>query len=282
MQRPGSAGPARVDHIPPVPDDCNCKRKSIGCFLIVGAAARVMPVTTFRIGEAAELLGVSDDTVRRWVDAGPAAADRDEHGHRAIDGADLAGVRPVAGRRAGRADRDARRRATGCAASSPRVIRDTVMAQVDIQAGPFRVVSLMSREAADELGLSSASVAVAVIKSTTVVVERTGGSAMRTMRLRRPRSRSPPCSLAGCGGGGDSRRPGAGSAAPRPRPAVTGTVTVFAAASLTESFTADRQGLRGGQPGHQGDVQLRRQLGLASRSTRARRPTCSPRPARRT
>ena len=52
------------------------------------------------------------------------------------------------------------------------VIKDTVMAQVDIQAGPFRIVSLMSREAADELDLQVGSVAVAVIKSTTVVVER--------------------------------------------------------------------------------------------------------------
>jgi molybdopterin-binding protein len=60
------------------------------------------------------------------------------------------------------------------------VVKDTVMAQVDIQAGPFRIVSLMSREAVDELDLKVGSVAVAVIKSTTVVVERAGGARART------------------------------------------------------------------------------------------------------
>jgi molybdopterin-binding protein len=128
-------------------------------------------VTTYRIGEAAELLGVSPDTVRRWIDAGRLAAARDGQGHRAIDGADLAGFarsladQPDAG--AGRSS--ARNRLPGIVTA---ISRDTVMAQVDIQAGPFRVVSLMSREAVDELGLEVGSRAVAVIKSTTVVVER--------------------------------------------------------------------------------------------------------------
>ena len=127
----------------------------------------------FRIGAAAELLGVSADTVRRWVDAGRLAASRDEHGHRVINGVDLAGfARTLAGEPDGRAEESsARNRLRGIVTA---VVKDTVMAQVDIQAGPFRVVSLMSREAVDELDLRVGSVAVAVIKSTTVVVERSG------------------------------------------------------------------------------------------------------------
>ena len=125
----------------------------------------------FRIGESAELLGVSADTVRRCVDAGRLPAVRDEHGHRAIDGADLAAfARSQAGAPDGRVEASsARNRLRGIVTA---VVKDTVMAKVDIQAGPFRVVSLMSREAVDELSLGVGSVAVAVIKSTAVVVEK--------------------------------------------------------------------------------------------------------------
>jgi molybdopterin-binding protein len=131
----------------------------------------VAVVTTYRIGEAAELLGVSVDTVRRWVDAGRLTADRDDHGHRSIAGTDLARFartladEPDPGTRRS----SARNRLRGIVTA---ITRDSVMAQVDIQAGPFRVVSLMSREAVDELGLEVGSTATAVIKSTTVVVER--------------------------------------------------------------------------------------------------------------
>jgi molybdopterin-binding protein len=128
-------------------------------------------VAVFRIGEAAELLGVSGDTVRRWIDSGRLTATRDEHGHRAIAGADLAAYAHGMGADAdGRSDQSsARNRLRGIVTN---IVKDTVMAQVDIQAGPFRVVSLMSREAVDQLDLEVGSLAVAVIKSTTVVVER--------------------------------------------------------------------------------------------------------------
>jgi molybdopterin-binding protein len=135
-------------------------------------------VTVFRLGEVAELLGVSSDTVRRWIDGGRLAAVRDEHGHREIDGVDLAAfVRSqAADPEEGSEFSSARNRLRGIVTA---VVKDTVMAQVDIQAGPFRLVSLMSREAVDELDLRVGCVAVAVIKSTTVVVERSTVGAAR-------------------------------------------------------------------------------------------------------
>jgi molybdopterin-binding protein len=128
-------------------------------------------MTSFRIGEAAGVLGVSVDTVRRWVDGGRLPAARDVHGHRRIGGGDLAAfARSLAvGGDERAALSSARNRFRGIVTG---VVKDSVMAQVEIQAGPFRVVSLMSREAVDDLGLDVGSVAVAVVKSTNVVVER--------------------------------------------------------------------------------------------------------------
>ncbi|WP_285758654.1 TOBE domain-containing protein [Nocardiopsis ansamitocini] len=122
-----------------------------------------------RIGEAAELIGVSPDTVRRWVDSGRLTARRDEHGHRLIEGADLAAfMRDNADADPALSAMSARNRFRGLVTH---VVRDEVMAQVEIQAGPHRVVSLMSREAADALGLEVGSQATAIVKSTSVIVE---------------------------------------------------------------------------------------------------------------
>ena len=124
----------------------------------------------FKMGEAADLLGVSVDTVRRWAEAGRLRTRRTTGGQRLVEGKALA---RFAAERAGEP-------ATTPVAESARnhfpglvtkVIKDKVMAQVEIQAGPYRVVSLMSREAADELELVPGVLAVASVKSTNVVVE---------------------------------------------------------------------------------------------------------------
>ena len=128
----------------------------------------------YRLPRVAGLLGVSDDTVRRWVEAGRLKAHDDSAGHRVVAGTDLAefarssaesstpwwGSLPAA---------SARNQLPGIVT---RVQRDGVMAQVELQCGPFRVVSLMSREAADDLGLEPGVMAVASVKATTVVVIR--------------------------------------------------------------------------------------------------------------
>nr|WP_196791101.1 TOBE domain-containing protein [Motilibacter aurantiacus] len=121
--------------------------------------------------EAAELLGVSDDTLRRWADSGRLTTGVGPGGRRTVEGVELARLagelaatpveRPVA-------RESARNRFRGIVTH---VVRDTVMAQVEIQAGPHRVVSLLSREAADELQLEPGVLAVASVKATNVVVE---------------------------------------------------------------------------------------------------------------
>jgi molybdopterin-binding protein len=126
-------------------------------------------VTDFRITEAAELLDVSPDTVRRWADSGKVAAVRDSNGRRIIDGASLAAfVSTQAEISAARTTSSARNRFSGLVTG---IKKDRVMAQIEIQAGPHRIVSLMSREALDDLNLHVGSVAAAVVKSTAVVVE---------------------------------------------------------------------------------------------------------------
>ena len=124
-----------------------------------------------RISEAAALLGVSDDTVRRWAEQGRLALRKAGNGRAVVDGAALAALaRELAAdpQPAARGTRSARNTLRGIVTD---VVRDTVMAQVELQAGPFRLVSLMSREAADELGLEVGVVAYASVKATNVVVE---------------------------------------------------------------------------------------------------------------
>ena len=130
-------------------------------------------VTSYRVAEAASVLGVSDDTVRRWIDAGRLAARAGDDGRLQVDGAELAGLarshadtNPDGTPRASSVS--ARNRLRGIVTA---VKKDSVMAQVEMVCGPYRMVSLMSTEAADELGLEPGVLALASVKSTNVVVE---------------------------------------------------------------------------------------------------------------
>ncbi len=133
-------------------------------------------MTTYRVAEAADLLGVSDDTLRRWIDAGRIAASTAADGRVAVAGEDLARLAktlaetgPESVTQAARATAvSARNRMRGIVTA---VKKDAVMAQVEMVCGPYRMVSLMSSEAADELGLEPGVVAIASVKSTNVVVE---------------------------------------------------------------------------------------------------------------
>ncbi len=129
---------------------------------------------TFRIKEAAGLLAVSTDTLRRWADGGRIETTVDASGLMAVEGTALARLAQELAGSASRGEKtvavahSARNRFSGLIT---RVTRDTVMAQVEIQAGPHRFVSLLSREAADELGLEPGMLAVAAVKATNVSVE---------------------------------------------------------------------------------------------------------------
>lgn len=132
-------------------------------------------VPSHPISVAADVLGVSDDTVRRWIEAGRLEPAGSPGARRAVDGASLARLalelaeHGDAGVDQGRAASvSARNRMRGIVT---RVVRDTVMAQVDLVCGPYRVVSLMSTEAAEQLALEPGVVAIASVKSTNVVVE---------------------------------------------------------------------------------------------------------------
>lgn len=126
---------------------------------------------SLRLGDAAEVLGVSVDTVRRLTEAGTLAVERTAGGQRTVRRADVAQL--LAERRRSGADRpivaqSARNRFAGVVT---RVVRDRAAAVVEVQAGPHRLVSLLTREAADELQLEPGREVVCVVKSTDVIVE---------------------------------------------------------------------------------------------------------------
>jgi molybdopterin-binding protein len=130
-------------------------------------------MTHYRIPVVASLLAVSDDTVRRWISAGRVVAREDEHGRTVIDGVELARFAREH-TASDEADRpasltSARNRLPGIVTD---VRRDLVMAQVEIQAGPHRIVSLISSDAVLELGLEPGVLVTASVKATNVVVER--------------------------------------------------------------------------------------------------------------
>ncbi|TCL82576.1 molybdopterin-binding protein [Rathayibacter sp. PhB179] len=135
------------------------------------------PMPQIRIKNAADYLGVSDDTVRRWIENGTLASSKDAAGRSVVEGLDLArlarqnAILPVDPSEVGRS---ARNRFVGIVTE---VVSDTVMAQVELQCGPHRVVSLMSAEAVRELGLEPGSPAIAIVKATMVVVETPNGKA---------------------------------------------------------------------------------------------------------
>jgi len=132
----------------------------------------------FTVRQAATLLGVSDDTVRRWGESGRLTLRKGANGRTSIDGAQLVEVMRESGSGSALADEfptarsSSRNKFTGLVT---RIQSDGVMAQVDIQAGPFRVVSLLSREAVEDLGLEVGMLAVASVKATTVSVELPAG-----------------------------------------------------------------------------------------------------------
>lgn len=128
-----------------------------------------------RINEAAGYLGVSDDSVRRWVTNGKLAATTDAAGRQVVSGVEVAAMAQAAAE--GRSNvpgeliSSARNKLKGLVT---KIESDVVMSQVELQCGPFRIVSLLSTEAVQELGLEVGSPAIATVKATNVVIETTG------------------------------------------------------------------------------------------------------------
>ncbi|MBB4980716.1 MULTISPECIES: TOBE domain-containing protein [Streptomyces] len=127
---------------------------------------------SYTIGQAARLLGVSPDTARRWADAGRVATHRDESGRRVIDGKSLAAfsVEIAQGDDEDASYTSARNAFPGIVTA---IKLGDIAAQVTIQAGPHRLVSLLTREAVEELGLEVGMQATARVKSTSVHIDRT-------------------------------------------------------------------------------------------------------------
>jgi molybdopterin-binding protein len=133
-------------------------------------------VDGYRIAEAADVLGVSADTLRRWVEAGRVAASEGADGRTRIGREDLAALARSLVEAGPEGVSDQARAASVSARNRMRGIvtavkKDTVMAQVDLVCGPYRMVSLMSAEAAEDLDLVPGVIAIVSVKSTNVVVE---------------------------------------------------------------------------------------------------------------
>lgn len=129
---------------------------------------------SYTIGQAARLLGVSPDTIRRWADSGRIPTHRDEAGKRLVDGPDLAAFSVALAAESNAADTD-EEPYTSARNAFPGIITAVkvgdVAAQVEIQAGPHRLVSLLTRESVEELGLAVGVEAVARVKSTSVHID---------------------------------------------------------------------------------------------------------------
>ncbi|QKW07951.1 helix-turn-helix transcriptional regulator [Streptomyces sp. NA04227] len=125
---------------------------------------------SYTIGQAARLLGVSPDTARRWADGGRLPTRRDEGGRRVIDGRDLAAFSVELAQ--GGDDEDSYTSARNAFPGIVTAVKlGDVAAQVEIQAGPHRLVSLLTREAVEELGLEVGMRATARVKSTNVHID---------------------------------------------------------------------------------------------------------------
>ncbi|WP_103500983.1 MULTISPECIES: molybdopterin-binding protein [unclassified Streptomyces] len=126
---------------------------------------------SYSIGRAARLLGVSPDTVRRWADAGRLPTTRDDAGKRLIDGRDLAAFAVALAGETGEGEDSYTTARNAFAGIVTAVKLGDVAAQVEVQAGPHRLVSLLTREAVEELGLAVGMEAVARVKSTNVHID---------------------------------------------------------------------------------------------------------------
>ncbi|MFF9012333.1 molybdopterin-binding protein [Streptomyces sp. NPDC014870] len=128
---------------------------------------------SYTIGQAARLLGVSPDTARRWADAGRVVTHRDDNGHRLIDGRDLAAFSVELAQGGGEEDASYTSARNAFPGIVTAIALGDIAAQVTIQAGPHRLVSLLTREAVEELGLEVGMQATARVKSTSVHIDRT-------------------------------------------------------------------------------------------------------------
>jgi len=138
---------------------------------ILDGTNTLVEMADYSVGEAAELLGVSADTIRRWIAAGSLEATRGDKGRRRVEGATLAAFAQSLHDNPGRLIASSGSIRNHFRGIVTKVVKDTVMAQVELQAGPYRVVALISREAVDDMGLEPGVMASAVVKSTNVSIE---------------------------------------------------------------------------------------------------------------